>query len=153
SDPHNFLGRSNWKGSPGGDEDFDGQMAEVRVWNIARSEAQIRETMFQRLTGKEPGLFGLWNFEMVEDGVVKDSGPNSHHARLNGGARIVSAAVPTPIQLALPSSFTGTISDSSGRPVAGATVQLIRNGAVQTQVTTGTNGDYTLGGVYTDETY
>ena len=55
-DAHNYLGRSNWKDPPYRDEDFDGQIGEVRVWKLARTAAQIHETMFQQLTGKEAGL-------------------------------------------------------------------------------------------------
>ena len=65
----------------------DGQLAEVRVWKVARTEAQIREAMFRPLTGKEPGLAGLWNFE---DGTAHDASPGGHHGELRGGARITS---------------------------------------------------------------
>ena len=90
-----YLGRSAWR-RPGqfGDEDLRGQMDEVRVWNIGRSEAQIREQMFRRLAGTEPGLVALWNFENVVDGVVKDAGPNGFDARLIGAARTVPAQFP-----------------------------------------------------------
>src|ERR1051326_9212501 len=50
---------------------FAGRIGEFRVWKIRRTAEQIREGMFQRLTGKEPGLAGLWNFADVENGIVK----------------------------------------------------------------------------------
>jgi hypothetical protein len=150
----NFLGRSNWRARPGNeDEDFRGQIGEVRVWQGKRSQAQIRETMFQHLTGKEPGLVGLWNFENVENGIVKDASPGAHDGQLQGAARVVPAAVSAPGELVYPSSFTGNISDANGRPIAGATVQIIRNGINQQQAVTDANGDYTLGGVYVGESY
>src|SRR5262249_7771673 len=152
NDDANLLGHDN--APPGrGLVDFRGQISQFRVWKVARTEAQIRETMFGQLSAAEPGLAGLWNFEKVENGVVKDSGPGAHDARLRGGARVVPAVVPAAGQLAYPSSFIGTISDASGRPISGAIVQLIRNGITQTQVTTATNGDYKLGSAYTGETY
>src|SRR5207249_3649323 len=54
----NFLGYSNWKqaGQSLGDEDFQGQMDEVRVWNHGRTAEQIRANLFTTLTGKESGL-------------------------------------------------------------------------------------------------
>jgi PAS domain S-box-containing protein len=86
----NYLGRSTWSN----DVDFRGRIGEVRIWNAVRTEEQIRAGMFQTLTGKEPGLFGLWNFANVENGVVKDSGPNGFHGRLMGNARTVAAELP-----------------------------------------------------------
>jgi signal transduction histidine kinase/ligand-binding sensor domain-containing protein len=89
----NFLGRSLVMDAinASGDTDFDGQMDEVRVWAGERSEAEIRQTMFQALTGKESGLIALWNFDDVEDGVVKDASPGRRDGRLMGNARVVDA--------------------------------------------------------------
>jgi hypothetical protein len=73
---------------------FKGAMDEVRVWKVARTEDQIRESMLRRLTGKEPGLSGLWNFDNVENDVVKDAGPGAHHGKLIGGARVLVQDTP-----------------------------------------------------------
>lgn len=35
---------------------FDGHLAEVRFWSVARSDAEIRADMFRRLSGRENGL-------------------------------------------------------------------------------------------------
>ena len=48
----NYIGRSNWAS----DGYFDGQMAEFRLWNRVRTEAEIKTDLNQRLTGKESGL-------------------------------------------------------------------------------------------------
>ena len=42
-------------------------MDEVRVWDHERTAGQIRENMFQKLTGAEIGLVGLWNFDEAEN--------------------------------------------------------------------------------------
>src|SRR5262245_10555488 len=76
------------------DREFHGQIDEFRVWKVARSEERIRATMFKRLTGKEPNLVGLWNFDDVQNGVVKDVGPGKHHGKLMGNARVVAAQLP-----------------------------------------------------------
>jgi hypothetical protein len=70
------------------DQDFRGQIDEVRVWNHRRTEAQIRENMTKRLTGKEEGLVGLWNFD---DGTANDSSPNAFPGKLVGNAKVVIA--------------------------------------------------------------
>jgi predicted outer membrane repeat protein len=39
---------------------FNGEIDEVRIWNVARTEAQIREFMYQAVTGDKSGLVGYW---------------------------------------------------------------------------------------------
>src|SRR5436190_8167819 len=89
-----FLGKSEWGSFP--DDVFVGKMDEVRVWKVSRTADQIKENLFRRLSGNEPGLAALWNFENVEDGLVKDSGPGGHHGKLRGQAKTVAAALPQP---------------------------------------------------------
>src|SRR5436190_8913849 len=67
------------------DKTFRGEIDEVRVWDHQRTVAQIREDMFKRLSGQEPGLTHLWNFD---DGTANDFGPNGHHGTLRGKARV-----------------------------------------------------------------
>lgn len=93
---HNYLGRSNWKAAPWRDEDFDGQMDEIRVWNYRRSEKQIRDNMGRRLSGREEGLVGLWNFD---DGQATDATAGAHHGKLIGTARIVTPGLPAGLPL------------------------------------------------------
>ena len=80
----NYLGRSNWRSlartAGYEDEDFQGQMDEVRVWRGERTAAQIREDLRRHLTGSEPGLVGLWNFDDPSQ-PGKDSSPNGFDAR------------------------------------------------------------------------
>jgi hypothetical protein len=69
---NNYIGRSPW-GPPDGY--FDGDMREVRIWNVARSQTEIQAKMNQTLEVGEPGLVGYWRFDKpyVEAGrVVKD---------------------------------------------------------------------------------
>jgi hypothetical protein len=41
---------------------FEGDMDEVRIWDIARSQVDIQSTMNQELTGIESGLIAYYNF-------------------------------------------------------------------------------------------
>jgi hypothetical protein len=108
-----------------GDEDFRGQMDEIRVWNHRRTEAQIRGSMRRRLTGTEDGLVGLWNFD---DGTAKDSSPSAFHGRFFGNARVVLAdaranaqmlAAEPPRETAQPSSGSLPSSTRPNPPAAG----------------------------------
>jgi hypothetical protein len=42
---------------------FNGYIDEFRVWNVARSAADITRTMHTTLAGNEPGLVGYWKFD------------------------------------------------------------------------------------------
>ena len=42
---------------------FDGNMDEIRVWNDARTQAEIQEYMFKELTGSEANLDGYFKFD------------------------------------------------------------------------------------------
>lgn len=88
----NFLGRST---NSDDDPNFlSGQVDEVRVWNVERTMEQIRENLLKQLTGSEPGLVGLWDFEASTNGLVKDRSPGGHDGRLMGNARVAEAASP-----------------------------------------------------------
>lgn len=64
---------------------------EVRVWNIARTQAEIQATMNTTLIGNEPGLVGYWNFD---DGTANDRTANGNHGTLIDDARIIEYVVP-----------------------------------------------------------
>jgi hypothetical protein len=56
---------------------FVGSLDEVRVWNVARTAAQIAATMRQRLNGNEAGLVGYWRFDDVGGTTALDSSPSN----------------------------------------------------------------------------
>ncbi|HLO27820.1 MAG TPA: LamG domain-containing protein, partial [Anaerolineales bacterium] len=39
---------------------FDGNLAEIRIWDRARSQDEIKDDMAHRLVGDEPGLIAYW---------------------------------------------------------------------------------------------
>ena len=67
---------------------FVGQIDEVRVWNVARTEQQIRADMNKQLKGDEPGLVGYWKFDEETEGRVSDSSPNKNDGQLIGNANL-----------------------------------------------------------------
>ncbi|KAJ3006306.1 hypothetical protein HKX48_000197, partial [Thoreauomyces humboldtii] len=46
---------------------YTGFVDEFRVFNKARNSSQIKATMYQPLSGTEPGLIGYWNFDQFAD--------------------------------------------------------------------------------------
>ncbi|MDE0315696.1 MAG: tetratricopeptide repeat protein [Candidatus Poribacteria bacterium] len=65
---------------------FVGQIDEVRVWNVARTEQQIRADMNTQLNGDEPGLVGYWKFDAENQGVIADATQNRNDGKLIGNA-------------------------------------------------------------------
>ena len=111
---------------------FDGQIDEVRVWNVARSEAELRQKMCSKLSGQENGLVAYWGFDEAAGNLVKNRTANALEgtltnmaalsARVRSGAAIGDQSVylyPTTwtgASLALPTASAGnlTVSDVNG---------------------------------------
>ncbi|MBN4061575.1 choice-of-anchor D domain-containing protein [Bacteroidales bacterium AH-315-I05] len=70
---------------------FNGKMDEVRVWNTAKSQAEILASMDKTLTGSEAGLVGYWNFD---DQTVNDLTASGNDGTMNGNTSIISFASP-----------------------------------------------------------
>jgi hypothetical protein len=64
--------------------DLDGSIAEVRIWQIARTAEQIKATLNASLTGNQPGLQGYWRFEEGSGTESADNSGNGFTARLIG---------------------------------------------------------------------
>jgi hypothetical protein len=87
-----YIGRGDPTFSAG--EYFHGELDEIRLWNIARSQEQIQATINTTLTGNEDGLIGYWNFD---DGTTKDLSGHSNDGILNGDAQVVESPHPASV--------------------------------------------------------
>ncbi len=141
--PASFMGRSRFHATGTGDEDFHGQMDEVRIWNHARTPEQIQASMSQQLTGTEPGLVGLWNFNDPAN-AGRDATTNNHHGTLVGNARVVQAHRPVSSQLDLPTILAGQLTDAAGNPVTNAAIRVLHQEQEVSTGNSGTDGRYTL---------
>ncbi len=56
---NNYIGRSNYSSDGYANAVFD----EVRIWNVALTQAQIQNTMHVSLSGFTPGLVAMWRFD------------------------------------------------------------------------------------------
>ena len=65
---------------------FDGRIADVRVWNVARSQAEIAGAMNTTLTGSEAGLAGYWVLDENTGPSAIDRTANGNHGTLASGA-------------------------------------------------------------------
>jgi len=89
---------------------FAGQIDDVRIWKIARTQKEIQATMHLTLSGKETGLVGYWRFD--DDAV--DSSPSHADGKLIGDAHVVEAELPNPSELLIPTVLSGIITAESG---------------------------------------
>ena len=80
-------------GSAHNTEYFQGMIDEVRVWNVARSAAEIAADFDRTLTGSEPGLVGYWTFD---DGTANDQSPSGNNGTLNADAFVSTATTRHP---------------------------------------------------------
>jgi len=69
---------------------FAGQIDELRIWDIGRSEDEIIADMNRTLQGDEEGLVGYWNF----DSGISDQSNFQHPTVSIGEANIVSSTAP-----------------------------------------------------------
>ncbi|MFQ5615685.1 MAG: LamG domain-containing protein, partial [Anaerolineales bacterium] len=80
-------GGQGWSlGNPSGASDFfQGRIDEVRIWNGARTRAEIQADMFNALQGDEPGLVAYWNFDQPGPGAtILDQTANGNDGTLHG---------------------------------------------------------------------
>ncbi|MBW8034918.1 MAG: DUF3887 domain-containing protein [Planctomycetes bacterium] len=70
-------------GFPGGStEHFKGMIDEVRIWNVARTEDQIKTNMARSVAADSDGLVAYWNFDEGKGSIANDSSRNKNHGKL-----------------------------------------------------------------------
>jgi len=61
---------------------MNGMMDEVRIWDVALSENEIRNNMYKELKGDEDGLIGYWNFNQGRFSTVYDITQNKNNGTI-----------------------------------------------------------------------
>ncbi len=107
-----------------GPQGFQGEIRDVRLWNVARSQTEIAAAMSQTLTGAEAGLLGLWPVDEGSGQVVHDRTSNANAGTLGADASagsddpawdpLTSAAVTDAAGNPLDGKFTGTFPSGDG---------------------------------------
>jgi hypothetical protein len=73
-------------------EYFQGDMDEVRVWTVARTEKELRDHMCQQLRGNEPGLISYYRMNDASGNKTTDRAGAYHISTVNPARWKVSGA-------------------------------------------------------------
>lgn len=98
---------------------FKGALDEARVWNHARTEAEIAGAMFKRLD-PQPGLLGRWALDEKDLSTVADA-TGANNGQLKGGAVYDKNGVA--FESGLPPRVSGPSPDAQA-DVVGASTEL-----------------------------
>lgn len=77
----------------GGFRYFDGNIEEVRIWNTALPQAQIKDYMCQKMSPAHPSyasLLAQYSFDGTD--LLIDGSPNTHNLTNSGAVQVVSSA-------------------------------------------------------------
>jgi hypothetical protein len=64
-------------------ENFQGQIDDVRVWSVPRTQTEIQSNMNNVLLGSEPGLEGYWQFDELSGNIASDTASSNDGTLLN----------------------------------------------------------------------
>ncbi|MFY0607562.1 MAG: T9SS type A sorting domain-containing protein [Cyclobacteriaceae bacterium] len=88
---------------------FNGQIDEVRIWNVARSESELQSDYFTSLKGDEQGLLAYYTMNHQAGTVVSDQSVNDYKADWSGTGNpswVSSGALVDNEPPAVPTDFT-----------------------------------------------
>ncbi len=86
----NYIGRSNFPGDGYANAIFD----EIRIWGIARSQAQVQAWMHRSLVGNEAGLRGYWRFDEGSGATTADNSGHAETGTLFGATSWTNSTAP-----------------------------------------------------------
>jgi Concanavalin A-like lectin/glucanases superfamily len=66
---------------------FNGKIADLRIWNVARTDEEIKNGMYLQLTGREIGLKGYWRLGAIAESATERTVPDFSIYRNDGIVR------------------------------------------------------------------
>ncbi len=95
---------------------FKGMMDEIRIWNLARTEAQINNSYETDVEPNAPGLISYWNFNDTEQ-IITDTSSSENHASL-GASTEVGSDDPIRLDSIAPITENCAVGNNNTAPVA-----------------------------------
>ena len=68
------------------DNFFQGEIDELRIWNVARSKADLEQNFLNPIVGNEAGLVAYWRFNETGGSVAYSAALGPHKVELTGNA-------------------------------------------------------------------
>jgi hypothetical protein len=93
SDKRAVIAHRIGRDSREGVTNFEGQIADLRVWKTARTAEDIKNSMYLQLTGKEVGLVGYWRLGGISEGKVVDFSVNCNDGTVYGEPYVSAATL------------------------------------------------------------
>jgi hypothetical protein len=120
-DSTDAMGDIKWSGAPsdfklgnftkdGSTGYFDGQIDDVRIWNIVRTGIQIKASREITIDKNESGLVGYWQMDAGSGVTATDSTSAANHGIINGATWVVEDS---PLNFQAPVYDTGVIVGSA----------------------------------------
>ncbi|MCV6636304.1 LamG-like jellyroll fold domain-containing protein [Candidatus Albibeggiatoa sp. nov. NOAA] len=126
-------------GGLAGSRQTNGIIDEARVWNIARTQAEIQADMYQALQGDEPNLVGYWPFDEGAGTTAHDETNNSNDGTLTNNPIWVNSAIPISFTTSLSTPISDTLPayDNEGNTLTYSLVDNNGGAAVLDNASTG----------------
>jgi hypothetical protein len=93
SDKQAVIAHRIGRDSREGVTNFEGQIADIRLWKTARTAEDIKNSMYLQLTGKEIGLVGYWRLGAIAEGKVVDFSVNCNDGTVYGEPYVSAATL------------------------------------------------------------
>ncbi len=103
--------------NPFGGFRFKGRMSDVRVWNVMKSEEQIREGMYERIVGGRSHMLGNWPLDDGEGSVTEDISGAQRDAAVTGSATLTWEPDTTRTMMQVPPALRGPYVATKGDTV------------------------------------
>ncbi|MEG4838227.1 DUF4347 domain-containing protein, partial [Microcoleus sp. B9-D4] len=129
---------------------FNGQIDEVRVWNTARTQAQIQGSMNQNIDPNTAGLLGYWKFDEGAGVTASDISGTDNSGTLQSGATWVTDTIPPTVALTSAAAATVTAAFPVTATFSESTTNFldsditVTNGTVSGFSGTGTTYNFTV---------
>jgi len=129
---------------------FAGALDEARIWNVARTESEIRSTINSQISATTSGLIGRWGMnEISGTTVIATAGTTTHGTLVGSQPSQWDRVACAPFNLdfnppAAPTVFTATAFSTAQIDLGWTDVATTETGYELERSTTGIDGTYTL---------
>lgn len=131
-----------------------GKLAEIRIWNVARTDTEIAENYNQRIKGSEPGLFLYYNFDNFDQTITNVANPGVNNGSLEPIANWIDvhdyevlSAAPTSLKISGNTvSWEGNAENYEIEIIEQETNEIVKEDVVETK-------SYTLTDLDSDKNY